>query len=47
MEWEVRLDEEFAAWLFTIGARERDEILAHAGLLGNEVRIWAGLMSIR
>ena len=33
MEWEVLLDEDFAAWLDGLAESERTEILARAGLL--------------
>ena len=33
MAWEVRLDEDFAAWLDELAEGERTEILAHARLL--------------
>ncbi len=34
MEWDVLLDEDFAAWLDGLDAALRNEILAHAALLG-------------
>jgi hypothetical protein len=33
MEWDVQLDEDFAAWLARLDADLRNEILAHANLL--------------
>jgi hypothetical protein len=33
MEWEVQLDEDFAAWLMGLDADLRNEIIAHATLL--------------
>lgn len=33
MEWDVQLDEDFAAWLDGLAADVRAEILAHAALL--------------
>jgi hypothetical protein len=34
MEWDVQLDEDFAAWLDGLPDELRTEILAHAALLG-------------
>src|SRR5262245_54366702 len=33
MEWDVQLDEDFAAWLAGLEADQRNEIIAHANLL--------------
>jgi hypothetical protein len=33
MEWDIQLDEDFAAWLAGLEAGLRDEIIAHANLL--------------
>lgn len=33
MEWDVQLDDDFAAWLDGVGDELRNEILAHANLL--------------
>ena len=38
MEWDVVLDDEFAAWLDELDADVRNAILAHAALLGNAGR---------
>ncbi len=33
MEWDVQLDDDFAAWLAGVEAELRNEIVAHANLL--------------
>ena len=33
MEWDVQLDDDFAAWLAGLEADLRNEIIAHANLL--------------
>jgi hypothetical protein len=46
MEWDVQLDEDFAAWLAGLEADQRNEIIAPANLLRERARNSAALTSI-